>query len=75
MIVINIDKAKNIAHEKRRDVRAKEFAPLDVQATIPSMMEAAESARQIIREKHAKIQLSIDAAVDVDSLKTIIDSL
>ena len=43
-IVINIDKAKTIAHDKRRAARAAEFAPLDVKATIPSEAAAAEAA-------------------------------
>ena len=37
MIQINIEKAKEIAHTHRRAARAAEFAPLDVQATIPSL--------------------------------------
>ncbi len=36
MITINIDKAKAIAHDKRRQARSAEFAPLDIKATIPS---------------------------------------
>jgi len=36
MITVNIDKAKAIAHDKRRAARAAEFAPLDIKATIPS---------------------------------------
>ena len=37
MIKVNLDKAKEITHEVRRTERTKEFAPLDIQATIPSM--------------------------------------
>jgi hypothetical protein len=36
MIVVNIDKAKAIAHDKRRAARSAEFEPLDIKATIPS---------------------------------------
>jgi len=49
MIVINIDKAKDIAHDKRREARSAEFAPLDIKATIPSEAVAAEEARATIR--------------------------
>ena len=74
-IGINIDKAKDIAHDKRRAARAAEFAPLDIRATIPSEATAAEAARQAVREKYATVQTSIDAASDVDTLKTIVEGL
>lgn len=74
-IVINIDKAKAIVHDKRRAARAAEFAPLDIKATIPSEAAAAEAARQAIREKYAAMQTQIDAAPGVDELKAIADSL
>jgi hypothetical protein len=69
MIAINIDKAKAIAHDKRRAARAAEFAPLDIKATIPSEAAAAEAARQFIRDKYADIQIAIDAATTVDDIK------
>ncbi len=75
MITINIDKAKAIVHDKRRAVRAAEFAPLDIKATIPSEAAAAEAARQAIRDKYAAIQADIDAAPGVPELKLIADSL
>lgn len=71
MIVINIDKAKAIAHDKRRADRAAEFAPLDIKATIPSEAVAAEAARQAIRDKYAEKQTAIDAAQTVDELKEV----
>lgn len=74
-IGINIDKAKTIAHDKRRAARAAEFAPLDVKATIPSEAAAAEAARQAVRDKYATVQTNIDAASDVDTLKTIVEGL
>lgn len=69
MIVINIDKAKNIAHDKRRADRAAEFAPLDIKATIPSEAVAAEAARQAVREKYAQMQVNIDSAQTLDEIK------
>lgn len=71
MIVINIDKAKNIAHDKRRADRAAEFAPLDIKATIPSEAVAAEAARQAVREKYAEKQAAIDAAQTIEELKEV----
>ena len=69
MITINITKAKNIAHDKRREARSAEFAPLDIKATIPSEATAAEAARQVIRDKYAAMQTAIDAATTADQIK------
>jgi hypothetical protein len=69
MITINIDKAKNIAHNKRREARSAEFAPLDIKATIPSEATAAEAARQAVRDKYATMQTTIDVASTVDAIK------
>ena len=69
MITINIDKAKAIAHDKRRQARSAEFAPLDIKATIPSEAVAAEAARALIRTKYATMQAEIDAATTTDAIK------
>jgi hypothetical protein len=69
MITINIDKAKAIAHDKRRAARSAEFAPLDIKATIPSEAVAAEAVRASIRAKYANMQTAIDAASTVDQIK------
>ena len=70
MITINIDKAKNIAHDIRRAKRSEEFAPLDVQASIPSQATAAEAARQVVRDKYAAMQTEINAAATPEEIKT-----
>jgi hypothetical protein len=75
MITINLDKAKAIAHDKRRAARAAEFAPLDIKATIPSEAAAAETARQAIRDKYAVIQSDIDTAPGVPELTLVVQSL
>ena len=72
MITINLEKAKAIAHDKRRLARAAEFAPLDIKATIPSESAAAESSRQFIRDKYADIQIQIDTAPTVEALLVIV---
>jgi hypothetical protein len=69
VITINIDKAKTIAHDIRRAARSAEFAPLDIKATIPSEAAAAEAARQVIRDKYAAMQASIDAATTTNEIK------
>ncbi len=75
MIQVDILKAKEITHEKRRTARAAEFAPLDIEVTIPAMSEQAEAKRAEIRDKYADIQAQIDRANSVDSLKNIITQL
>ena len=73
MIVVNMDKAKAIGHEIRREKRAEEFAPLDevIMKRIPGTAEQeAEAARQAVRDKYAVIQTNIDAAQTPDEIKT-----
>ena len=72
MITINITKAKAIAHDIRREARAKEFAPLDIKATIPFEAATAETARSIIRAKYATMQTAIDASTTVEEIKDAI---
>jgi hypothetical protein len=72
MISIDMTKAKDIAHEKRRAARSAEFAPLDIKATIPSEAAEAEAARQAIREKYASLQAQMDSAQTADELKALI---
>ena len=78
MIKINMTKAKNISHEKRRAAREKEFEPLDnaIAKQIPGAdAQQAEAARQAIRDKYAVIQADIDAATTPEELKVIIEGL
>ena len=72
MIKVNLNKAKIIAHDKRRAARSIEFAPLDIKASIPSESAAAESERQKIREKYSVMQAAIDSANSVDELKSLL---
>ena len=75
MITINLDKAKSIAHDKRRAARAEEFKLHDevIMKQIPGNDGAvAETARQEIRDKYADMQVAIDAAASADELKTIL---
>ena len=71
MITINIDKAKAVAHDKRREARSAEFAPLDIKATIPSEATAAEAARQVVRDKYAAMQTAIDSATTTEQIKAV----
>lgn len=72
MIVINLDKAKTIAHEMRRAAREAEFAPHDavIAKQIPGAdAQQAELARQAIRDKYAAMQVAIDAAATAEEIK------
>ena len=77
-IVTNLTKAKTIAHEMRRANREEEFKPHDevISKQIPSAdADAAEAARAAIRTKYETVQTDIDAAADVDALKTVVESM
>ena len=73
MIRVDMNKAKNIAHNIRRQQRSKEFAPLDdlISKQIPGW-EGAEAKRQVIRDKYAALQDDIDAAGDVAALNSVL---
>lgn len=76
MIVINIDKAKAIGHDMRRAARAEEFKPHDevIMKQIPGVdAQAAEAARQAIREKYAEMQDNIDAATTPEEIKAALE--
>jgi hypothetical protein len=73
MITINLNKAKDIAHDMRRAKREEEFAPLDaiIMKQIPGNdATEAEAARQAIRDKYAAMQSQINAASTPESIKT-----
>jgi len=69
---VSVTKAKQIAHDKRREARAEAFKPLDVQATIPAQAVTAEAARQVIRDADAQKQIDIDAATRISQLKKLV---
>lgn len=72
MIVINIDKAKSIGHEIRREKRNEEFKPYDeiIAKQIPGADAlVAEEARQSIRSKYEEIQIAIDNSETPEEIK------
>ena len=72
MIKVSLDKARLIAHDRRRAARAKEFAPFDdiIAKQIPgASAQAAEAERQKIRDKYALMQTAIDAAATPEAIK------
>ena len=78
MITIDMTKAKEIAHEKRRAARSAEFAPHDevIMKQIPGVdAQAAEAARQAIRDKYATLQAQMDAAQTPEQLKALLPSM
>jgi hypothetical protein len=75
MITVNLNKAKTISHDLRRQRRAEEFAPLDevIMKQIPGTdVQAVEAQRQAVRDKYAALQSSIDSAEDPNALLTIL---
>ena len=76
MITINLDKAKAIGHDIRRQKRSEAFAPFDeiIAKQIPGADAlAAEASRQAIRDKYAQIQAAINAASDPDAIKLALE--
>lgn len=74
-IGINLDKAKAIAHNLRRQQRAAEFAPLDMAIAIRvSGMDpdVIEKEREAVREKYALIQEVIETAETPEEVKAAI---
>lgn len=72
----DLDKCKALGHDMRRAKRAEEFAPHDevIMKQIPGAdAEAAEAARQEIRDKYAAIQDAIDAAVSPEDIKAALE--
>lgn len=76
MIVVNINKAKDIAHDVRRAARAEEFKPFDeaIAKQIPGQVDGAEAQRQLIRTKYAAMQTLIDQASTVEEIKAAMPS-
>jgi hypothetical protein len=75
MISIDMTKAKDIAHQKRRAARAEEFKPYDevIMKQIPGVdAQQAEAARQAIREKYEVLQAQMDQAQTADELKALL---
>lgn len=73
---VDLEEARTIAHQVRRKLRDLELAPHDnvIAKRIPGW-EAAEEHRQAIREKYARVQLSIDSAPDPDALSSVLSSV
>ena len=74
----DIDKCKQIGHDKRRAARAEEFAPHDevIMKQIPGAdATAAEAARAAIRTKYEQVQTAIDAATTPDEIKTALEAM
>jgi hypothetical protein len=73
----DLDKCKEIGHDRRRQQRAEEFAPYDdvIAKQIPGVDAAeAEAKRQEIRNKYALIQDVIEGASTPDEIKTALEA-
>jgi hypothetical protein len=71
---VDLTLAKDIAHEKRRAKRVKDFEPYDAIITlnIPGQdAVAAEAARVTIRNWDSALQISIEGSTTVEELKAL----
>lgn len=74
-IKVNIDKAKNIAHDLRRKKRDDLFAPYDniIMRQIPGNdYTVAEQARADIRAADSIVQQNINSAITLEEIKQIL---
>lgn len=71
MIVINLDKAKNITKKRLRDERAPLLAALDV--AFQRALEAGQDTTTIVAEKQRlrDITMLADQATTIDELKAL----
>ena len=70
----DLNRAKKIAHRKRRNRRYNQFAPHDavISTAIPGTADAAEASRVGIRSTYAAMQTEIDACSTVDEVYAIL---
>ena len=76
-ITINLDKAKEFCHEKRRVKREKLFAPFDkiISAQIPGNdISAIEASREQIRSQDTIVQNNINQSDNAEDLKILIQA-
>lgn len=76
--VVDISRAKNVAHNIRRYYRTEEMQPYDdiIAKQIPGEnADDAEAQRALIRTKYATKQTEIDACTTVEQLQTSIEGM
>lgn len=72
MITINMDKAKGIAHTKRRWKRDTDYATIDGGSMYVTLSPVGQGKRDTIKTKDDKLQIDIDAASDAITLKQML---
>ena len=76
--IVDVSRAKDIAHNIRRDARTEEMKPYDdiIAKQIPGEdAVAAESQRAVLRTKYATKQTEIDNATTAEQLQSIVEEL
>jgi len=66
----DIAKAKELVHAQRKAKRSEQFAPLDIEATVPALAVEAEAKRQVVRDENTVIQTAVDKATTEAALIT-----
>lgn len=75
---VDLQRAKDIVHDARREACAKELAPYDeiIMKQVPGGdYDEAESKRAEIRTKYTAIQAEVDACADTAQLKEKLEQL
>lgn len=71
MITVNMNKAKVIAHGKRRIKRDTDYLVIDGGSMYATLNAAGKSKRAAIKTKDDKLQLDIDTATNASDLKQL----
>ena len=66
---IDLPKAKEIAHAKRRIKRSEEYKVYDGDNMYVSVAPTAQIERDNIKARYDQVQINLDNAVDISSLK------
>jgi hypothetical protein len=74
-VTVDMEPAREIAHDLRREARQAQLKPLDLQTLIPGEATAAEAQRVTIRALSTQMQIDMDAATDVDGLRALVAAL
>ena len=72
MITINMDKAKVIAHVKRRRKRDADYLTVDGGTMYATLNPIGQGKRDAIKVKDDKLQLDIDSTTDAITLKQML---
>lgn len=73
-VVTDLPKAKDIAHEERRAIRAEKFKAVDGGSPYVAVSAEGEVKRKAIKDPDDAMQVAIDASVDEAALREVLNA-